>query len=236
MSPLRLGPPFRSAKPLPDVARSAGIGSVLRGSKGRTGSAELPGAPRTACYDHLMSLLDRLLGHHGVGPRGSPGSEGETETVRKIVRELDALPRERARWVAAFAFILSRVANADLEITDSETRAMERILVERAHLPEEQAVLAVQIAKSQNRLFGGTENFLVTREFKEIASREERLELLSCLFAVAAADGSIASGEEAVIRQIASELALTSAEFDAARAPYSAQREILRSRQKPSPG
>jgi len=174
-----------------------------------------------------MSLLDRLLGGHGAAPRGF---EGETETVRKIVRELDALPRERARWVAAFAFILSRVANADLEITDAETRAMERIVVEQAHLPEEQAVLAVQIAKSQNRLFGGTENFLVTREFKEIASREERLKLLSCLFAVAAADGSIASGEETVIRQIASELTLTPAEFDAARAPYAAQREILRGR------
>ncbi len=179
-----------------------------------------------------MSILDRLLGHRsGEGAGEGRGSEGQTETVRKIVRQLDALPRERARWVAAFAFILSRVANADLEITDSETRAMERILIEQARLPEEQAVLAVQIAKSQNRLFGGTENFLVTREFKEIASREERLELLSCLFAVAAADGSIAGAEETVIRQIASELTLTPAEFDAARAPYSAQREILRGRQ-----
>lgn len=176
-----------------------------------------------------MSLLDRLLGSSAKGPHGSAGgSEGETETVRKIVRELDALPRERARWVAAFAFILSRVANADLTITDDETRVMERILVDQAALPEEQAVLAVQIAKSQNRLFGGTENFLVTREFKEIASREERLSLLSCLFAVAAADGSISSGEETTIRQIASELTLTPAEFDAARAPFAAQREILR--------
>lgn len=173
-----------------------------------------------------MSILERLLGQRGS--HEAKGSAGDTETVRKIVRELDALPRERARWVAAFAFILSRVANADLEITDSETRAMERLLVEKAQLPEEQAVLAVQIAKSQNRLSGGTENFLVTREFKEIASREERLALLSCLFAVAAADGSIASGEETAIRQIASELALTPAEFDAARTPYAAQREILR--------
>jgi len=223
MSPLRLGPP----QPVCKTAACRGWRGVERPaperSKGRTGS----GAWGMACYDFRMSLLDRLLGGHGAAPRGS---EGETETVRKIVRELDALPRERARWVAAFAFILSRVANADLDVTDAETRAMERIVVEQAHLPEEQAVLAVQIAKSQNRLFGGTENFLVTREFKEIASREERLKLLSCLFAVAAADGSIASGEETVIRQIASELTLTPAEFDAARAPYAAQREILRGR------
>lgn len=214
MSPLRCVRVFRSAKALPESRRGS-----------------LESENRRATIDG-MSILDRLLGHRsGEGAGEGRGSEGQTETVRKIVRQLDALPRERARWVAAFAFILSRVANADLEITDSETRAMERILIEQARLPEEQAVLAVQIAKSQNRLFGGTENFLVTREFKEIASREERLQLLSCLFAVAAADGSIAGAEETVIRQIASELTLTPAEFDAARAPYSAQREILRGRQ-----
>ena len=49
---------------------------------------------------------------------GSPAAEpaGDTETVRAIVRELEALPPERARYVAAFAFILARVAHADLEI------------------------------------------------------------------------------------------------------------------------
>ena len=105
---------------------------------------------------------------------------------------------------------------------------METIVRRLGHLPEEQAVLAVQIAKSQARLFGGTENFLVSREFNELASREQKEELLDCLFAVSAADDSISSVEEAQIRQIASELGFTHREFVDARSAYSDQREVMR--------
>ncbi|HXO22502.1 MAG TPA: TerB family tellurite resistance protein [Thermoanaerobaculia bacterium] len=178
-----------------------------------------------------MSVLDLLRGKN----RQISREAGDTETVRKIVRELDALPAAEARYVAAFAFILARVANADLDISAVETRRMERLLIEHAGLPEEQAILAVQIAKAQSRLFGGTENFLVTREFKQIASREQCLTLLDCLFAVAAADDSISSGEENEIRQIASELALTLSDLDGVRSRYSAQREVLKGLPRPAP-
>ncbi|HVR97212.1 MAG TPA: TerB family tellurite resistance protein [Thermoanaerobaculia bacterium] len=176
-----------------------------------------------------MSILD-LLGLK----RGARRPEaGDTETVRKIVRELDALQPERARYLAAFAYLLSRAANADLEISDEETRKMERLLQDTGHLPEEQAVLAVQIAKSQSRLFGGTENFLVAREFKEIATREQCEELLHCLFAVSAADDSISSAEEAQIRQVASELGFSLAEYTAIRAGYNDKRDVLKQMRRP---
>ena len=124
------------------------------------------------------------------------GPSPETETVRKIVDALEGMDSQKARYVAAFAYLLSRVANADRNISQEETRAMERIVMERGGLPEEQAILVVQMAKTQNRLFGGTENFLVTQEFNEIASREQKLALLDCLYAVSAADNSISTKEE----------------------------------------
>ena len=105
---------------------------------------------------------------------------------------------------------------------------MEEIVRRFGDLPEEQAVLVVQIAKSQNRLFGGTENFLVTREFREISSPDERRQLLDCMFAVSAADDSISSAEESQIRQIASELGFNHREYVQARLAYSDQREVLR--------
>jgi len=52
----------------------------------------------------------------------------ETETVRKIVQKLDQLPEEQARYIAAFAFLLSRAARADLQIDVDETTVMERIV------------------------------------------------------------------------------------------------------------
>lgn len=171
-----------------------------------------------------MSILEWL----GLKRDRQEEAQGETETVRRIVGELRALPPERARYVAAFAFILARVAHADLDISEEETEKMERIVRDLGHLPGAQAVLAVEIAKRQSELTGGTENFLVTRELKEIATREQCRELLDCLFAVSAADDSISGAEEAQVRQIASELGFSLEELVEIRSSWNDKREILR--------
>ena len=177
-----------------------------------------------------MSFL-KILGIGGE--EDSQAAEG-TATVRKIVAELETMDPDKARYVAAFAYILGRVAHADLDISEVETRKMEEVIRRLGHLPEEQAILVVQIAKSQNRLFGHTENFLVTREFVQVSTAEQRQELLDCLFAVSAADESITSAEEAQIRQIASELGFSHRQFVEARKIYSQHREVLKSRQSTS--
>ena len=152
---------------------------------------------------------------------------GETETVRKIVNALDQLEPKQARFIAAFAYLLGRVAHADHHISDDETRTMERIVRERAGLPEEQAILAVHMAKSQNLLFGATENFLVTREFAKIASREEKIELLHDLYAVCSADRKISVVEDNEIRKISRELRLDHPDFIAVRSNWREQLGVL---------
>ncbi len=162
-----------------------------------------------------MSFLQRILG----AAKGS-GPSGETETVRRIAARLERLPHERARHLAAFAYVLARVANSDLRITETETDAMLALVREHAGLSEEEAALAVEIAKSQTRLLGGTENYVVTREFREISSRDDCVKLIHCLYAVAAADGTIASAESAEIAKIAEELGLLREEVLALRAQW----------------
>ena len=76
-------------------------------------------------------------------------------------------------------------------ITDDETALMERIVIEHGEIPEAQAILVVEIAKQQERLFGGTEDYLVTRQWVDGTSLEERLALLRCCFLVDAVDDSI---------------------------------------------
>jgi uncharacterized tellurite resistance protein B-like protein len=173
-----------------------------------------------------MSLLDWI---RHAGSSGAP-SHGDTDTVRRIVAELDRLEPERARYLAAFAYVLSRVANADLHITAAETDRMVDLVQRAGQLAEDQALLVVEIAKSQNRLFGGTENFLVTREFREIATDEQRRQLLDCLFAVAAADDEVTGEEESQIWQIASELGFEHADYIRARLAYSDKRTIFKRR------
>lgn len=173
-----------------------------------------------------MGILDVL---HSWRARPSTEKSGEgTETVRRITRELDSMDPGKARYLAAFSYILGRVANADLDISEEETREMERIVMKWGKVPEEQAILVVQIAKSQNTLFGGTENFLVTREFNAIADREQKVCLLHCLFEVSASDRSISAAEDRTVRQIADELKIGHRDFIGIRAAHSRYLEVLK--------
>ena len=161
-----------------------------------------------------MSLL-RFL---GIG--GSRDDEEETGTVHRIAGQLERLPPDKARYLAAFAYVLARIANADLQIDASETSEMERIVQQLAELSPAEAALVVQIAQSQNRMLGGTENYVVTREFRKLSTPEQRVSLLQCLFAVAAADGTIATGESREIASIGEELGFTRPEINSLRVSY----------------
>jgi uncharacterized tellurite resistance protein B-like protein len=152
----------------------------------------------------------------------------ETETVRKITAALDELEPERARIIACFAYILSRVAHADQSVSPEESRVIEQIVMEQGRLPEAQAVIVVQMAKTQSTLFGGIEDYVVTREFNKIATLEQKTALLDCLFAVAAANKSISTVEDNEIRQIAAELKLRHDQFIGVRLKYRSHLDVLK--------
>ncbi|HET9681558.1 MAG TPA: TerB family tellurite resistance protein [Candidatus Limnocylindrales bacterium] len=130
----------------------------------------------------------------------------DTETVRRIVGRLEAMPRDEARFLAGFAYILTRAAAADLEISEAEEQVIERLVAEHGHLPESHAVLVSQMARSQSLLYGGTEDYLVTRQFKDLSTAEQRLDLLRCCYLVGAADDDISIAESDTLQQIAAEL------------------------------
>jgi len=149
-----------------------------------------------------------------------PSAVGETATVRRIVARLEAMPPERARLIASAAYTLARAAHADLEISDDETVAIEAELQRDGALDEATAVLVTQMAKLQARTVGGTEDYVVTREFKAIASPAQRLDVLRACFAIGAASGTISAEETAVLNQIAGELDIDAADLNVIRAEY----------------
>ena len=154
-----------------------------------------------------MDMRRFLPGPVGGGRPAQPQLDAnDTETVRRIAGQLDALPVERARYLAAFAYILMRAAAADLEISDVESRAIEGLVEEHGGLPEAQAVLVTQIARNQSLLYGSTEDYLVTRQFRELSSDEQRLALLRCCYLVGAADDTITAEESDTLQEIAREL------------------------------
>ncbi len=156
------------------------------------------------------------------------GAGADTDAIRRIAAELDRLDPDRARYIAAFAFVLSRAAGADQDISAEETSAMERLVADHGKLPADQATLVVQLAKTQQRLFGGTDDFLVTRELGRIAAPDQKVGIIRCLYAVAAADKRILAVEADEIARIGRELGLEPQHVSAVRAEYRDLLEVRR--------
>ena len=146
-----------------------------------------------------LNALRTWLGlERETGPEHAP--------LRDVVNALDRLDPERARHLARFAYLLGRVAHADRHVSPDETRAMETLVAHEGGLDQEQAILAVSLAKSSNALFGGTADFQVAQEFADTASYDEKLALARCLFAVASTDEAISMAEETEIHRIVNQL------------------------------
>jgi uncharacterized tellurite resistance protein B-like protein len=185
-----------------------------------------------------MSFMHRLFGGGDtpppVAPAASPAAPpaptpaGDTATVRRIVGQLESLPPDRARLLAGAAYVVSRAANADMTITADEVALMEQMLVERLGVSEAEAVIVVEIARQQAFMFGSTEDYLVTREFKRVSTPEQRLGVLRACFQVAAANDEISSPESAVLSEIAAELDIEPADFDAVRSQHREQLSVVR--------
>jgi uncharacterized tellurite resistance protein B-like protein len=141
------------------------------------------------------------------------------------------MPPVEARYAAAFAYLLSRVAHADHSLSDAERAAMERMIAERAELTPEQAKLVIELAAAQSLAVRGTQDFLVSREFNRVATDAQKRALVDCLFAVSASDASIITAEDNEIRRIASEIGVEHTDFVKIRLRY---REHLAVLQKPS--
>jgi uncharacterized tellurite resistance protein B-like protein len=169
-----------------------------------------------------MSFLSWL----GLAP--DDGGGRAPDGIAEVARPLAALGEERARFLALLAFQLARVANVDLDVSDAELARMAAELADWGGLPLEQATLVARLAKARNLAEGETLGFLSARELRDLASRDDKLALLHCLFGVAAAEDAISSAEEEAIRQVARELNLSNEDYLAVRRGWTEQRAVVR--------
>lgn len=173
----------------------------------------------------MLSALFRTL-----GLTGEDEARHETETVSEIATVLKDLPAERARLLAAFAYLLGRVAFADHDVSASERAVMEARLATEADVSPDQAHHLVTLAVRATGSHGAAEDYQVAREFELLATREEKLHLLRALFTVSAQHG-ITTLEDNEISRIASVLRLERADVTALRHEF---RDAISARQTPS--
>lgn len=146
-------------------------------------------------------------------------AQHETETVSEIATVLNTLPPERARLLAAFAYLLGRVAFADHDVSADERAVMEARLATEADVSPNQAQHLVRLAVQATGSHGAAEDYQVAREFELLATREEKLELLRALFTVSAQQG-ITTVEDNEISRIASVLRLDRTDVTALRLEF----------------
>ena len=170
-----------------------------------------------------MSFIARFLGlsettHVNEEPRSM-------QPLLKALSEMDAT---QARYLAAFAYVLSRVAAADRVIDPSEVQEIQNALVQEGALAQEQAELVVKLATVEAREHGGSQDYVVTRRLAELTPRAERPRVLKCAIRVAAADTVIDGHEEHELRGIAKQLGFSDKQFLHALNEYRDLRSVLR--------
>jgi uncharacterized tellurite resistance protein B-like protein len=165
-------------------------------------------------------------------PPAPEGSPQETAAVRQIISRLEALPPEQRRLVATTAYVVTRAAYADLHFSDEETTFLEEALQRFAGVGEGEAALVIQMAKLQTQTIGETEDFIVTREFRAMATHDQCLRVLRACFLVVSADDSINAQESATVNQIANELGIEDHELQAMRGEFTEKYAAIQAARK----
>src|SRR5687767_4760411 len=132
----------------------------------------------------FLGVPDSQPGETSEQPGPTAGAGAETATIRRIVAELEALPAERRRYLAGLAYVLGRAPHAGLDMSAAERSLIEQVVAEIGGLPQPQAVLVVEIARHQAQMYGGTEDYVVTREFAASSTDEQRIHAVEACFAV----------------------------------------------------
>jgi uncharacterized tellurite resistance protein B-like protein len=160
-----------------------------------------------------------LLRFLGLGA-GASQADSEPESLKEIGAQLEALPPDEARFVAAFAYLLARIAGADLTTDDQERAEMARHLEGFAGVDSDRAVLLGEAAVRAAQTYSPSDDHLVARTFRDMTELDERTRLLRCLYAVASADQTISTAEDNEIFEVAASIGVEHPQVIAIRSEF----------------
>jgi uncharacterized tellurite resistance protein B-like protein len=171
-----------------------------------------------------MPLL-RLLTTLGLRADGPP-PQARPFLVR-LQQELGRLGAERLEYLAGFAGQLARVASAEGGISPDEAAAMAAQLTTVGGLAAPEASVIVDLVRHEFETLRSVQAHELGRAINDHASADEKLALVDCLYAVAAADHLVSDVEEQAIRRIAEALLVPHRVLMEIRARYRDRLEVL---------
>lgn len=154
----------------------------------------------------------------------------ESREILALFRQyLPGADAETWRVVAAIAGLLAAVAYADRTYTDEED-AHVRAALERVHgLPSAGVDAISQTLRRHAPTLSAVELPRFARDLREFGDNELRLEVLSALVGLAAADGELGTAEVNLLRHITSTLGLSQSDYNHAQAEHRAKLAVLKS-------
>ena len=146
-------------------------------------------------------------------------TEGNTnELVGKLAGFFPDGDRDDRAAMACIAGLMARVAYCDLDVHGDEIAHMKEHLGKWIELPQQDIDAIVTVALEHTEELAGVESYQYTDFLSSRFDAKSRFGLLKALFALAAADGTVAVRESEEIRTLSKGLLLESKHFLAARA------------------
>lgn len=129
---------------------------------------------------------------------------------RKVIKKIElrsaklgrniTLPDDEVYHICLLGTLLASVAQVDEIFEEVEEKALKKVLQETFSFPKQELGILFDVIVEQAR--HGFDFHEVVTETNQIITYKERVMLIDCFFAIAAADGKISSAESEQIRKI----------------------------------
>ncbi|MEO8601784.1 MAG: TerB family tellurite resistance protein [bacterium] len=173
-----------------------------------------------------MSLRQLLS---ALGLTGGESSHVADSFLGRLQAALARLGAERLEYLAGFAGQLARVANVEGGISAEEAAAMAAQLSAAGKLEATDAMVVVDLLRHEFDGLRAVQTHELSRAINAQATADEKLALVDCLYAVAAADRLVSDVEEQEIRRIADSLLVPHRVQMEIRGRYRDRLEVLQS-------
>ncbi|MCP4200112.1 MAG: TerB family tellurite resistance protein [Proteobacteria bacterium] len=132
------------------------------------------------------------------------------------------------KYVTGFAGLLGKVAYADMEMSDDEVAKMQSILSSTLRLRDSQVGLIVKMLQNHSVQLCSLEDYRYVRMINKVCDKEQKMELIEAMFAVASADESVSSEEDSAIYVVSKGIGLSHKDFVTVRAQFKNYLEVLK--------